>query len=203
MKTIFKIIFILFTLLPFMSKAQLSGKGQIVLVQGDTIEGFIQIEKKQFYDIVKYKKEKDGRFEKMPLSNLYRIIIKDKVYENLFFVKGDVQGGNVYTCRLCLCVVDGFMKLYKESIDMFYHGADGIVNNNEKKSTDETYYVVKGNGQAEEINSKFFVKQSQKTFIDYKAIVQSIKEKKYAYDDIVKIVENCNESYYSDILDEY
>ena len=203
MKTIAKIIFILFTLLPFIGKAQLSGKGQIISVQGDTIEGFIQIEKKNFFDVVKFKKGKEDRFEKFPLSNLYRIVIKDKVYENLFFVKGDVQGGNVYTCRLCLCVVDGFVKLYKESINMFYHGTDGIVNNNQKMTSDETYYVVKGNGQAEEINSKFFVKQSQKTFIDYKAVAQSIKEKKYEYQDIKKIVEDCNQSYYSDILDEY
>jgi hypothetical protein len=204
MKKIFNFFVLLFLLPVLVSAQQLSGKGTIISVQGDTIECFIEIQKKQFSDVVKYKRNKDDRFKQFPLSYLQRIIIKDKVYENLFFVKDDPNGGKIYTSRICICVVDGFVKLYKESISMFYHGADGIVNTkNIKNAEDDTFYMVKGAGNTEEVysNSKFFVKQSQKTFEECKEIVQSINEKKYAYNDIVKIVEGYNDFYYSQLLE--
>ncbi len=204
MTTRFKLSLLLLILLPVIASAQMSGKGKIISVQGDTIECFIQIDKNQFSDVVKYKKDKDERFKKFPLSYLHRIIIKDKVYENVFFVKDDVQGSKVYNCRICLCMVDGFVKLYKESITMFYHGTEGIVQDKNLKPSDkDIYYMAKGSENTVEVNSKFFAKQTQKTFVECDEIVKSIKENKYAYNDIVKIVEGYNDFYYNLLLSKY
>jgi hypothetical protein len=204
MITQIKLILLFFLLMPVMAFAQLSGKGKIISVQGDTMECFIQIDKNQFSDVVKYKKNKDERFKKYPLSYLHRIIIKDKIFENVFFVKEDVQGSKVYNCRICLCMVDGFVKLYKESITMFYHGTEGIVQDKNLKPADkDIYYMVKGAENTVEVNSKFFAKQTQKTFIECAEIVKSIEENKYAYNDIIKIVEGYNDFYYNLLLNKF
>ncbi len=177
--------------------AQLSFKGKLVSFHRDTLEGYIQIEEDQFCTVVKYKKNKEDRFEKIPLCTLYKIIVKERVYENLFFVKEDVQGGKIYTCKLCLCRVDGFVKLYEVSNTMFCTGYENSrAGARSKASRNEVFYVVKGESEAEEINKRCFEKQSLKTFNGYSFITSSIKEQKYRYNDIVRIVQNCNQAYY-------
>jgi hypothetical protein len=194
-------ILFLSLILPIVAEAQMSGRGKIITVQGDTIECIIEIEKKQFCEVVKYKKKKEDRFEKFPLSYLHKIIVKDKIYENLFFVKEDVQGGKIYTCKLCICVVDGYVKLYKESITMFYSGMEGIIDNSKVKPSErDLYYIVKGNGNAQEMNPRYFNKQSKKIFAESIEIVKSINENKESYKDIVKIVEGYNDFYNTNVL---
>ncbi len=188
------LLFLVF-ICPALAFAQLSNQGKIITIQGDTIECLIQIDKDQFSDVVKYKRKKDDCLQRFPLSALRRIVVKDKVYEKVVFTKRNALGRKVYTCRLCLCMVDGFVKLYKEGITMFYHGMKGVVNPHLKPYEREVFYVAKSDGSIEAIDSRFFVQQSEKTFREYDAVVKNIRAAKYSYNDLEKIVEDCNESH--------
>ncbi|HVD97770.1 MAG TPA: hypothetical protein VNB90_06160 [Cytophagaceae bacterium] len=192
-----KLLLLLIAMPVAMASAQLSGRGYIVSLEGDTLEGFIQVEKKSFYDVVKYKKNKEDRFEKFQVSNLYRIIIKDKIYENLFMNTGTMRGSKAHSSKLCLCLVDGFVKLYKENPLMFYSSSSNLyLSGKNSREFEDNFYVMNGNKDAREIRRKSFVKQSQKALSEYNVIVQSIREKKYGYEDLVNIVNDCNRLYY-------
>lgn len=188
-----KMIFLLF-ILPAVSFAQLSGKGKIITVGGDTIECLVQIDKQQFTDVVRYKKDKDDYLQLFPLTELYRILIKGKVYENLVFNKRNIIGHKVQNISLCLCLVDGHVKLYKEGITMFCQGPEPVSNPRTKPSERDIYYVMNGDEEAQQIQPKLFIRQTQETLTEYKAIVQMIEEEKYQYKDLVQIVRSCNES---------
>lgn len=188
-----KMIFLLF-IVPAVSFAQLSGKGKIITVEGDTIECLVQIDKEQFTDVVRYKREKDDYLQLFPLSDLYRIIIKDKVYENLVFTKRTIIGHKVQSTSLCLCVVDGFVKLYREGITMFCQGSNQVANPRTRPSERDIYYLMNGAEEAQQIKPKLFIKQSQEALVQYKEVVQMIEEEKYQYKDLVQIVRSCNES---------
>lgn len=151
--------------------------GYIILEEGDSIGGEIKVNRKKMYQLnekVYFKISEADKKSYRPNK------VKEFGLEGDRYISIKVNDEDSYFLKL---VSNGIIKLYEQKVII-------LAMNKEVEKSD--YYVQKDKQELTLLKSNRFKKQMEELIYDHEELMQEVEDKKYEFDDVVKVVQSYN-----------